>query len=53
MVAHADNSSTWEAEAEGCLSLSTSWFTLWFPEQPELHSETLSLAKTEQQTSEY
>jgi hypothetical protein len=42
VVAHAFNSSTWEAEAGGFLSSRPAWSTKWVPEQPGLHRETLS-----------
>jgi hypothetical protein len=42
VVAHAFNSSTWEAEAGGFLSSRPAWSTECVPGQPELHRETLS-----------
>jgi hypothetical protein len=47
-VAHTFNSSTWEAEAGGSLSLRPAWSTEWIPGQPGLHRETLSWNKTKQ-----
>jgi hypothetical protein len=47
VVAHAFNSSTWEAEAGGFLSLRPAWSTELVPGQPGLHRETLS-RKTKQ-----
>ena len=51
VVAHAFNSSTWEAEAGRFLSSRPAWSTKWVPRQPELHRETLSQKqnKTKQQ----
>jgi hypothetical protein len=42
VVAHTFNSSTWEAEAGGFLSLRPAWSTEWVLGQPGLHRETLS-----------
>ena len=42
MVAHAFDTSTWEAEAGGFLSSRPAWSTEWAPRQPGLHRETLS-----------
>jgi hypothetical protein len=41
VVAHAFNSSTWEAEAGEFLSSRPAWSTEWVPGQPELYRETL------------
>jgi hypothetical protein len=46
MVAHAFNSSTWEAEAGGFLSLRSAWS----PGQPRLYRETLSQKNKKQKT---
>jgi hypothetical protein len=42
---HTFNTSTWEVEAGGYLSLRTVWFTEFVPGHPELHSEILSQKK--------
>ena len=42
VVAHACNSSTWEAEVGRFLSSRSAWSTEWVPRQPGLHRETLS-----------
>ena len=42
VVAHAFNSSTWEAEEGGFLSSRPAWATEWVPGQPGLQRETLS-----------
>ena len=42
MVAHTFNPSSWEAEADGFLSLRPAWSTEWAPGQPGLYRETLS-----------
>jgi hypothetical protein len=42
MVAHAFNSSIWEAEAGEFLSSRTAWSTEYVPGHPGLHRETLS-----------
>jgi hypothetical protein len=42
VVAHAFNSSTWEAEAGGFLSSRPAWSTKWVPGQPGIYRETLS-----------
>jgi hypothetical protein len=50
VVAHAFDSSTWEAEAGGFLSLRPAWSTKWVPGQPGLYRETLPRKKTNKQT---
>jgi hypothetical protein len=42
MVSHTFNPSTWEAEADGFLSLRPAWSTKWDPGQSGLYRETLS-----------
>ena len=42
VVAHAFNSTTWEAGAGGFLSSKPAWSTEWVPGQPGLHRDTLS-----------
>jgi hypothetical protein len=50
VVAHAFNSSTWEAKADGFLSSRPAWSREWVPGQPGLHRETLSQKKTKTKT---
>ena len=49
VVAHAFNSSTWEAEEGGFLSSRPAWATEWVPGQPGLYRETLSRKTTHTQ----
>jgi transcription elongation factor GreA-like protein len=49
VVAHAFNSSTWEAEAGEFLTLRPAWSTEWVPGQPKLLRETLSQKIQKQQ----
>ena len=45
MVAHAFNTSTWEAEACGSLCLRPAWFVEQVSRQPHPHRDTLSHTK--------